>query len=288
MKGSIMKKLFSLLAAVAMIISLGSLALLVGADYVPSVEFDDAPIIVTPSVADEDLPDGYDPADEIKGIVTNAEGERTYIPDSKLGVISVSEAHVIGDAEAEYDEALVAASRKVLEIYNGIIDSSVAEVVTGLDSFAASLGFVAPEFSVKNVFDLDAGVDLSAEGDSISIIFKNNMDVVDGGFVVACYVNDAWTIVDASKVVFDGENITVEFDDLCPIVFVAVEETHEDTTTAGVEDTTEDTTAPVIDDEEDKPNNTWIWIVVVFVAVVVAGGVTVYVLWKKGIIRFKK
>lgn len=283
-----MKKLFSLLAAVAMIISLGSLALLAGADYVPSVEFDDAPIIVTPSVADEDLPDGYDPADEIKGIVTNAEGEKTYIPDSKLGVISVSEAHVIGDAEAEYDEALVAASRKVLEIYNGIIDSSVAEVVTGLDSFAASLGFVAPEFSVKNVFDLDAGVDLSAEGDSISIIFKNNMDVVDGGFVVACYVNDAWTIVDASKVVFDGENITVEFDDLCPIVFVAVEETHEDTTTAGVEDTTEDTTAPVIDDEEDKPNNTWIWIVVVFVALVVAGGVTVYVLWKKGIIRFKK
>lgn len=283
-----MKKLFSLLVAVAMIISLGSLALLVGADYVPSVEFDDAPIIVTPSVADEDLPDGYDPADEIKGIVTNAEGEKTYIPDSKLGVISVSEAHVIGDAEAEYDEALVAASRKVLEIYNGIIDSSVAEVVTGLDSFAASLGFVAPEFSVKNVFDLDAGVDLSAEGDSISIIFKNNMDVVDGGFVVACYVNDAWTIVDASKVVFDGENITVEFDDLCPIVFVAVEETHEDTTTAGVEDTTEDTTAPVIDDEEDKPNNTWIWIVVVFVALVAAGGVTVYVLWKKGIIRFKK
>ncbi|MBR3686655.1 MAG: hypothetical protein IKL66_04135 [Clostridia bacterium] len=281
-----MKKLFSLFLAVALILSIGSLALLAGADYVPSVEFDDAPIIVTPSVADEDLPDDYDPADEIKGIVTNAEGEKTYIPDSKLGVISVSEAHVIGDAEADYDEALIAASRKVLEIYNGIIDSSVAEVVTGLDSFAASLGFVAPEFSVKNVFDLDAGVDLSAEGDSISIIFKNNMDVVDGGFVVACYVNDAWTIVDASKVVFDGENITVEFDDLCPIVFVAVEETHEDTTTAGVEDTTEDTTAPVIDDEEDKPNNTWIWIVVVSVAVLAAGGVTVYVLWKKGIIHF--
>lgn len=281
-----MKKLFSLFLAVALILSIGSLALLAGADYVPSVEFDDAPVIVTPSVADEDLPDDYDPADEIKGIVTNAEGEKTYIPDSKLGVISVSEAHVIGDAEAEYDEALVAASRKVLEIYNGIIDSSVAEVVTGLDSFAASLGFVAPEFSVKNVFDLDAGVDLSAEGDSISIIFKNNMDVVDGGFVVACYVNDAWTIVDASKVVFDGENITVEFDDLCPIVFVAVEETHEDTTTAGVEDTTEDTTAPIIDDEEDKPNNTWIWIVVVSVAVLAAGGVTVYVLWKKGIIHF--
>ena len=286
MKGLIMKKLFSLFLAVALILSIGSLALLAGADYVPSVEFDDAPIIVTPSVADEDLPDDYDPADEIKGIVTNAEGEKTYIPDSKLGVISVSEAHVIGDAEADYDEALIAASRKVLEIYNGIIDSSVAEVVTGLDSFAASLGFVAPEFSVKNVFDLDAGVDLSAEGDSISIIFKNNMDVVDGGFVVACYVNDAWTIVDASKVVFDGENITVEFDDLCPIVFVAVEETHEDTTTAGVEDTTEDTTAPVIDDEEDKPNNTWIWIVVVSVAVLAAGGVTVYVLWKKGIIHF--
>ncbi len=286
MKGLIMKKLFSLFLAVALILSIGSLALLAGADYVPSVEFDDAPVIVTPSVADEDLPDDYDPADEIKGIVTNAEGEKTYIPDSKLGVISVSEAHVIGDAEAEYDEALVAASRKVLEIYNGIIDSSVAEVVTGLDSFAASLGFVAPEFSVKNVFDLDAGVDLSAEGDSISIIFKNNMDVVDGGFVVACYVNDAWTIVDASKVVFDGENITVEFDDLCPIVFVAVEETHEDTTTAGVEDTTEDTTAPIIDDEEDKPNNTWIWIVVVSVAVLAAGGVTVYVLWKKGIIHF--
>ena len=281
-----MKKLFSLFLAVALILSIGSLAILAGADYVPSVEFDDAPIIVTPSVADEDLPDDYDPADEIKGIVTNAEGEKTYIPDSKLGVISVSEAHVIGDAEAEYDEALVAASRKVLEIYNGIIDSSVAEVVTGLDSFAASLGFVAPEFSVKNVFDLDAGVDLSAEGDSIGIIFKNNMDVVDGGFVVACYVNDAWTIVDASKVVFDGENITVEFDDLCPIVFVAVEETHEDTTTAGVEDTTEDTTAPVIDDEEDKPNNTWIWIVVASVAVLAAGGVTVYVLWKKGIIHF--
>ncbi len=279
-----MKKLFSLFLAVALILSIGSLALLAGADYVPSVQFDDAPIIVTPSVSEEDLPDDYDPADEIKGIITNAEGEKTYIPDSKLGVISVSEAHVIQDAEDNYDETLVAASRKVLEIYNGIIDSSVAEVVTGLDTFAASLGFVAPAFSVRNVFDLDAGVDLSAEGDNISIIFKNNMDVVDGGFVVACYINDAWTIVDASKVVFDGENITVEFDDLCPIVFVAVEETHEDTTTTGVEETTDETTTSVIDD--DKPNNTWIWIVVA-VTVVAAGGITVYILWKKGIIRFK-
>lgn len=279
-----MKKLFSLFLAVALILSIGSLALLAGADYVPSVQFDDAPIIVTPSVSEEDLPDDYDPADEIKGIITNAEGEKTYIPDSKLGVISVSEAHVIQDAEDNYDETLVAAGRKVLEIYNGIIDSSVAEVVPGLAPFAASLGFVAPAFSVRNVFDLDAGVDLSAEGDNISIIFKNNMDVVDGGFVVACYINDAWTIVDASKVVFDGENITVEFDDLCPIVFVAVEETHEDTTTTGVEETTDETTTPVIDD--DKPNNTWIWIVVA-VTVVAAGGITVYILWKKGIIRFK-
>lgn len=281
-----MKKLFSLFLAVALILSIGSLALLAGADYVPSVQFDDAPVIVTPSISEEDLPDDYDPADEIKGVITNAEGEKTYITNSKLGVISVSEAHVIQDAEDNYDEALVAASRKVLEIYNGIIDSSVGEVVTGLDTFAASLGFVAPEFSVKNVFDLDAGVDLSAEGDNISIIFKNNMDVVDGGFIVACYINDAWTIVDASKVVFDGENISVEFDDLCPIVFVAVEETHEETTTTGVEETTDETTTPVIDDGDDKPNNTWIWIVVA-VAVVVAGGVTVYILWKKGIIRFK-
>lgn len=288
MKGFIMKKLFSLLVAVALILSIGSLALLAGADYVPSVEFDDAPIIVTPSVPEEDLPEDYDPADEIKGIITNAEGEKTYIPDSKLGVISVSEAHVIQDVEGGYDEALVAASRKVLEVYNGIIGSSVAEVVTGLDTFAASLGFVAPEFSVKNVFDLDAGVDLSAEGDVISIIFENNMDVVDGGFIVACYVGDAWTIVDASKVVFDGENISVEFDDLCPVVFIAVEETFEETSTSGGDETTEESTeegTAVSGGDDEKPNNTWVWIVV-SVAVVAAGGVTVFVLWKKGIIHF--
>lgn len=282
-----MKKLFSLFVAVAMILSIGSLALLVGADYVPSVEFNDAPVIVTPSVPEEELPEDYDPADEIKAIITNGEGEKVYIPDSKLGVISVSEAYVIQDAEDNYDEAIVAASRKVLEIYNGIVDSSVAEVVTGLDAFATSLGFVAPEFSVKNVFDLDAGVDLSAEDDVVSVIFGNNMEVVDGGFIVACYVNEAWTIVDASKVVFDGENITVEFDDLCPVVFIAVEETHEETTT-GAEDTTEDTTTAPVDDNDDKPNNTWIWIVVACTTVVAGGGITVFVLYKKGIIRFKK
>lgn len=282
-----MKKLFSLFVAVAMILSIGSLALLVGADYVPSVEFNDAPVIVTPSVPEEELPEDYDPADEIKAIITNGEGEKVYIPDSKLGVISVSEAYVIQDAEDNYDEAIVAASRKVLEIYNGIVDSSVAEVVTGLDSFAASLGFVAPEFSVKNVFDLDAGVDLSAEDDVISVIFGNNMEVVDGGFIVACYVNEAWTIVDASKVVFDGENITVEFDDLCPVVFIAVEETYEETTTGGAEDTTEGTTEPADDDADENGGKAWIWIVVASTTVV-AGGITVFVLYKKGIIRFKK
>lgn len=280
-----MKKLFSLFVAVALILSIGSLTLLAGADYVPSVQFDDAPIIVTPSVPTEELPDDYDPADEIKAIITNSEGEKVYIPDSKLGVISISEAyHIVDQAEGTYDEAIVAASNSVLAIYESIVGSSVAEVVTGLDAFATSLDFVVPEFSVKNVFDLDAGVDLSAEGDVVSVIFGNNMDVVDGGFIVACYVNETWTIVDASKVVFDGENITVEFDDLCPVVFIAVEETYEETTTAVVEDTTEETTAPV--DDDDKPSFAWIWIVVS--VVVVGGGVTVYVLYKKGIIRFKK
>ena len=281
-----MKKLFSLFVAVALILSIGSLAILVGADYVPSVQFDDAPVIVTPTVDPEDLPSDYDPSDEVKAIVTNGEGEKVYITNSKLGVISVSEAyHIVDQAEGTYDEAIVVASNGVLAIYESIVNSSVAEVVTGLDAFATSLGFVAPKFSVKNVFDLDAGVDLSAEDDVISVIFENNMEAVDGGFVVVCYVDDAWTIVDASKVVFDGENIAVEFDDLGPIVFIAVEETYEETTTAGVEDTTEGTTEPG-EYDADKGGKAWIWVAVIS-TVVVAGGVTVYVLYKKGIIRFK-
>lgn len=278
-----MKKLFSLFLTVAIVLSLGSALILAGADFVPSAEFDDAPIILTPSVPAEDLPSDYNPADEIKAIITDAEGNKTYIPESKLTVISLSEAYYIIDKGTTYGEDAVALSNQLKSAYEGI-QASLTEAVTGLEDFVAEMGFTAPEITVKNIFELGDGLDLS-DGDKVDIIFGNNMDVVDGGFIVAHYVDGAWVIVDADKVVFDENNdIHVEFDSLCPVVFIAVEETAEETTVGNVE--TEETTAEdettVGGGDEPKSSNSWIWIVIV-VAVVAAAGVTVYVLYKKGV-----
>lgn len=278
-----MKKFFSLFLTVALILSLGSVLILAGADFVPSAEFNDAPIILTPSVPAEDLPADYDPADEIKAIITDAQGNKTYIPESKLTVISLSEAFYILDKEDTYGAEAVALSQQLKTAYEGI-QASLTEAVSGLEAFAAALGYTAPEFAVKNIFELGDGLDLT-DGSKVDIIFGNNMDVVDGGFIVAHYVDGAWVIVDADKVVFDESNgIHVEFDSLCPVVFIAVEETAEETTVEG--DVTDETTAEdestVEGDVEPAPSNSWLWIIIV-VAVVAAAGVTVFVLYKKGV-----
>ena len=277
-----MKKFFSLFLTVALILSLGSVLILAGADFVPSAEFNDAPIILTPSVPAEDLPSDYDPADEIKAIITDASGNKTYIPESELVVISLSEAYHIVD-KGIYDDKAIELSNQLINAYKGI-QASLTEAVTGLEEFVAELGFTAPEITVKNIFELGDGLDLS-NGAKADIIFGNNMDVVEGGFIVAHYVDGAWVIVDADKVVFDDNNgIHVEFDSLCPVVFISVEETAEETTVEG--DVSDETTAEdettVGGDVEPKPSNSWLWIIIV-VAVVAAVGVTVFVLYKKGV-----
>lgn len=278
-----MKKFFSLFLTVALILSLGSVLILAGADFVPSAEFNDAPIILTPSVPAEDLPSDYDPADEIKAIITDGEGNKTYIPESELVVISLSEAYHIVD-KGTYDDKAIALSNELIAAYQGI-QASLTEAVTGLEDFVAELGFTAPEITVKNIFELGDGLDLSADGAKVDIIFGNNMDVVDGGFIVAHYVDGAWVIVDADKVVFDENNdIHVEFDSLCPVVFIAVEETAEETTVVGDVETDETTAEDetTVGDDAPKSSASWIWIVIV-VAVVAAAGVTVFVLYKKGV-----
>lgn len=286
-----MKKLFCLLIAVAMIASVGSIALLAGADYVPSVQYQDAPILVTPSVPAEELPDDYNPEDEIKGIIIKGETEKHFVYESECEIISLSKAYAAIDDET-CDAAIVARSSKLIEV-NDALKASISDNIAGIDEFAAALGFSAPKFMIKNIFDLYVDRDLSADDDVIHFIFENNMDVTGGAFIVAHYVDDAWVIVDNDKVIFEDDNIFVEFDELCPIVFIAVEEADEETTTAGVDETTDETTDEVTtpgddDDEDKKTGKSWIWIVIISATVVVAGGVTVYVLWKKGIIRFKK
>ena len=280
-----MKKLFSLFVAVALIVSIGSLALLASADYVPSVEWGDgAPVIVSPDVDPEDLPDDHDPDDEIIGVIIDGEDQKTYVPRSKATIISLQQAYVLIDVENQ--DALIVELCNSLINANNSLKPSVAEAIKGIDEFAGGLGFVKPEYAVRNIFEFS--IDGGLESDEvIRVIFENNMDVADGSFIVAHQVDGEWIIVDKDKVVFDGDNITVEFDHLCPVAFIAVEETYEETTTGGVEDTTEGTTEPADDDADENGGKAWIWIVVVS-AVVIVGGVTVYVLYKKGIIRFKK
>ncbi len=282
-----MKKLFSLLVAVAMIISLGSLALLVGADYVPSVEFNDAPVIVPPSIPEEDLPEDYDPSvDEIKGVVNDDEGKKDFVYSSEIILMSLSDAYKAID-QPDADEEMVALGNALISAYNDV-KSSVTDAIAGIQDVAENLGFTDPEFTIENIFNIGVYADSFTAQASLTLTFENNMDIVDGNLIVAYYANDTWVIVDSDKVTFDEKGLSVEFDEIGPIAFMSVADNapDESTTTGDSESTEESTTTP--GGEDEKPNNTWVWIVVAFVAVVVAGGVTVYVLWKKGIIRFKK
>ena len=278
-----MKKLFSLLLAVAMILSIGSLALLAGAAYLPSVEYDDAPILVTPSISEDELPDDYDPNNEIKGIIIKGEAEKEFVYESDCDIISLSEAYAaIEDASCE--ASIVERSTKLIAA-NDALKKSVSGEISGIDEFAKALGFTAPKYSIENIFDLSIGKDLSADDDFVQFIFKNDMNVAKGSFIVAHYVDNAWVIVEDEKVVFEGDNIIVEFDELCPIVFLSAEETEKsgcdcDNGDCGCCDGCDCGCA-------EKSSKAWIWIVVIVSVLLIGGGVTVFILWKKGIISFE-
>lgn len=141
--------------------------------------------------------------------------------------------------------------------------------VPALKDFKTGSTFKNPVYSVTHAFALEVK-DL-AEGESVTVSFKNDFGAKQGSIVVI-HQDDAgkWQIVPADKVTVTAETIDVTFDSLCPVMFLSVEEAKD---------------APITD--ADQPDNSVLTATIVIVSVtvvIVAGIIIFYVLEKKGVL----
>ena len=198
-------------------------------------------------------------------------------------------------------------SKELVKAYNEVKAAThISEKVAEINEVAADLGFEEPVMAVTSMFEVNPGTQehqdaLAEEGATITISFANTMGAVQGGMLVAHMVEEVWKLVAPEKVVITPETITVEFDNLCPVMFMSVEEKVEETTVATESETveiteteTETETETVTETEtevesesetekidEPKKSNALVIVIIVVVVVAAAAVVVVVVLKKK-------
>ena len=289
-----MKKLVAIVLTTMLVLSAGIGMFAVSADFVPSVEFKDAPEIVPPADATED----------VVAIVTGANNEKVNVVDADLNIYSLSDAMEYVAAEDSKDPADAdhyALCNNLISAYNNVVSNGVKNAIANIDAAAKALGFTNPKYEVQSMFELSLegeGKDkLAEEGAHIAVGFENASKVAAGELMVAHLFEDAWKLVDADKVKVDGDVITVSFDGLCPVMLISVEEAADiggddetDTTvdeTDNVEDPTEEATTPADDETPaatEGGNATLVIVIVCVVVVLAACAATFVVLQKKGVI----
>ncbi len=228
-----MKRSASFVLSLALALCLG--ITMISADFTPSAESKDVPLVVAPAVDSEELPDNVAPED-IAAVIVNSE-DKVYVVNSVLSMISVSDAkNYISDAEDESrDESFLDRCQELIDAYDSIDVSGVVASVAGLDDMADLLGIESPKYTVPYIFELsvdneDASEALNAEGAYITVVFDVSSFVSeDSKLAVAHIVNEKWVLVPLENTVLDAENgtLTVSFDSLCPIMFISVEESDE-------------------------------------------------------------
>lgn len=294
-----MKKSIAILLTLILVLGFGALGVSAD-DFIPSKEKNDVPEIVVPSVGEDvTLPEGVEKEDV--GAVINKGGEKTAVAIKSIVTLTLSEAKKnITDNVA--DSALLGMSNALMDAYNAISEkngdvSGIKEIADA----AKDLGIEKPEYAVEEIFEINLGEsndDLKEDGTSVTIVFENTFGAVAGKVIVAHMVGNDWKTVAKDKVVVDKDNITVEFDELCPVMFISVDETSaggndtaesqnettkEAETTKETEKESSSASTPAPTDDGDNGNVTKTVIVVVVVCVVAAGAVVaIYLLYKNG------
>lgn len=307
-----MKRTIAFILSVAFVFSLGAIGFSASATVNPSVEIKEAPEVVAPSIeiVEEELPPEIK-KEEVAAVIKDKDDQNIYIDHSTIVVVSLADAieNVKNADETETGgkdpvlDHVATVSKELVKAYNEVKAAThISEKVAEINEVAADLGFEEPVMAVTSMFEVNPGTQehqdaLAEEGATITISFANTMGAVQGGMLVAHMVEEVWKLVDPEKVVITPETITVEFDNLCPVMFISVEEKVEETTVATESETveiTETETETVTETEtevesesetekidEPKKSNALVIVIVVVVVVAAAAVVVVVVLKKK-------
>ena len=273
-----MKKSIAVFLTVILMISM-SVVVASADDFVPSSALVEIPeLIPDPEVNEGKLPEGVE-AEDVVAVIKSDEEDDAYVTFDDIVQISVSEAKGKDD---DVSKALVNAFEAIQK--DGV--KSVKSIVAA----AEDLGIKNPKLNATNIFEVNLGEHtdaLNKEGASVVLTFANESKAEQGKLIVAHMVDGEWKTIAKDKVEVTKDVIRVEFDSLCPVMFINATEDEEatDVATEETDAATEETkpvvgapTAPVDDD-----NNVKTIIIIVVVCVVVAGAaVAIYFLYKNG------
>lgn len=243
-----MKKFFALIMSLILVLGMGIVTVCADSDvFVPSVEIKEAPDVVST--------EGEDGVTVI-AIITDPTTD-TPVAVGELFITSLSEAKNNTDA----------VSTALVKAYNDIKNTdNIKDKINGMNKHLNDLGFENASISVANVFDVsitDGHMDALNKDDAfITIVFTNDMKATQGSLLVAHMVDDEWKLVDADNIKVDEKTITVNFDTLCPVMFMLASEGEPTVTPGGC-------------------NSLTIWIIIAVIAVVCAVAVVIILLNKK-------
>ena len=291
-----MKKSIAIVLSLALALVLSSAIITVSADFSPSVEFKDAPTVVTPENEDEN----------VGAVIVGPDSEKIPVDKEDIKIVALSEAiaYVEGEDSKDPEDAdYFAACNKLVSAYKNVVENGIASEVAGVKEAASALGFEEPKISVIYMFDAssaDAHEDkLEEAGAYITISFTNDMLVGDDNFMVAHLDGDEWKMVDPQSITVEEDRIVINFEGLGPVMFMSVEEAQDDTDTestpAGSESESDNETDETEsdetetndggDDKDDDGSQTILIVVICVVAVAAVGVVVFVVLKKKGLIK---
>lgn len=281
-----MKKTVALFLAIICVLSMSIVAVSAD-DFVSSSDRAEVPEIL-PAVDEGDLPDDME-AEDVAAVIKG--DEKTYVTFEDIIQISISEADKYA-ADKDVDEAIAALSKALIEEYSAFDEGKkdLKDEKSIVDA-AKSLGITEPQMAVTDMFEVNLGEHtdkLNKEGASVVLKFANTSKAVQGKLIVAHMVGEEWKAIAKDKVKVTKDTIEVEFDSLCPVMFINVQEKAviEDTTDAPKDETKAPAGAPQTSADDDKTGT--IILVVVICVIVVGTIVAIYFVYKSGNSNAKK
>lgn len=296
-----MKKLVVCLLAITMVLGLSIPAIMAAdADFAPSVEVKPTPEIVAPET-DSDI--------NVGAIINKVDDTKENVAKDVMLSVSYDEAKEM--IENKDTNGITAEEEAVcqalVDAYNDLKENGVKGSVENIDEFVAeNLAIEAPAYFVSHVFELNLGSENAdkLEGEaSVTVRFDNaGVNAKAGALVVAHMVDEKWVIVPNDCVVVTEDYIEVTFDDLCPVMFLHVEEDEnaggqdsettseivggQETESKDVETNTQETEPKDDENKDDKDNFLVPTIIILSITVVIVVGIVVYyILEKKGVIK---
>ena len=282
-----MKKLVAIILSLICVVSVCFAIPASAEEFAPSAALADTPDVLPPDDLDaEKVPDDMK-AEDVVAVINGGE-DPVFVSVEDLIQISISEAKNSLNSE---DKNVAALSKALVDAFTALKNhKDGVKSEKNIVKAAEDLGIKNPEMNVTEIFEVNLGEAaneaLNKDGTSVVLRFENKSNAVQGKLIVAHMVGNEWKAIAKDKVTVTKDAIKVEFDSLCPVMFISVAEgkapvASEEETDAPKTETNAPTNTPTTPAEEDNNIDTIITVVIIVVAV--AGVIiAVYLLYKNG------